>query len=135
MAEGLLSKGITLSYEDGLEYVVLPDLQEIPELGATPEKVEVTTLENSAKRYINGIKDYGDLDFKFLYDSKVDSSYVILRGLEDAGDLVPFKVNLPDGSSFAFSGFVSTKLDSVGVNAALTFTASIALNTDIVVTL
>ena len=44
------------------------------------------------------------------------------------------RVELPDGTGFAFSGQVSTKIDSAAVNAALTFTATISLNSDMVVT-
>lgn len=132
MATGLLSKGITLSYKKSGSFVELPDLQEIPELGGTVEKVEVTTLSDASKRYINGIKDYGDLAFKFLYDnSSADSSYRVLTGLEAAGEAVEFQVKLPDETTFTFSGFPSTVLDGAGVNAPITFTLNIALNSEI----
>lgn len=139
MATGILSEGITISYLNGATPVELTDLQEVPELGGTVDKVEVTTLADSAKRYINGIKDYGDLEFKFLYDNSLaNSSYRVLRGFEEAGSLETYVVELPDslgnsGTTFTFSGYVTTKLDSVGVSAPLTFTASIALNSDITV--
>lgn len=136
-ATGILSKGIKLSYDktgDGSSYTEIPDLQEIPELGGAAEKVEVTTLADGAKRYINGIKDYGDLSFKFLYDnSTATSSYRVLRGLEDAGTITKFKIELPDTTSFTFSASVATKVDSAGVNAPLTFSADLTLNSDMVV--
>ena len=56
--------------------------------------------------------------------------YRILRGYEEAGTVADYKVELPDGTGFAFSGQVSTKIDSAAVNAALTFTATISLNSD-----
>lgn len=134
MATGLLSKGITLSYKKAEAFVELTDLQEIPELGGTVEKVEVTTLADASKRYINGIKDYGDLAFKFLYDnSTATSSYRVLDGLEAAGEATEFQVELPDKTTFTFTAFVSTILDGAGVNAPLTFTANLALNSEIVV--
>lgn len=130
---GLLSKGITLSYKD-TTFKVINDLMEIPELGGATEKVEVTTLADGAKRYINGIKDYGDLEFKFLYDnSAADSSYRLMSGFETAGTAKEFQVELPDGTTFTFSAFTSVKVDGAGVNAPLTFTASLALNSEIVV--
>lgn len=128
---GILSKGIELKYQKGSEWIVIPDLQEIPELGGTPEQVEVTTLADGAKRYIAGIKDFGELQFKFLYDNAgVDSSYRICRELEDSKAIGAFKVVLPDQTEFAFSASVSTKLDSAGINAPLTFTAALSLNSD-----
>ena len=133
---GLLTKGITLSYKkDGSTYDVIANLQECPELGGTAENVEVTTLADGNKKYIKGIKDFGELAFKFLYDnSGAESNYRIVRGLEEAGNIVEWKVTFPDNTTFAFSGEVTTAIDSAAVNAALTFTATITLNSDITVT-
>lgn len=133
---GILTKGITLSYKStGDTYVEITDLQECPELGGTAEKVDVTTLADGNKKYINGVKDFGDLAFKFLYDNKGETSnYRIVRGLEEGGSMVDWKVTFPDTTSFAFSGEVTTSIDSAAVNAALTFTATITLNSNIVVT-
>jgi len=49
-----------LSYKVKSEgsFVEIPHLMEVPELGGTPEKIDVTTLSDRAKRYIPGIKDY-----------------------------------------------------------------------------
>ena len=133
---GLLTKGITLSYKkDGSNYEVIANLQECPELGGTAENVEVTTLADGNKKYIKGIKDFGELAFKFLYDnSGAESNYRIVRGLEEAGNIVEWKLTFPDNTTFAFSGEVTTPIDSAAVNAALTFTATITLNSDITVT-
>ena len=133
---GLLTKGITLSYKkDGSNYAVIANLQECPELGGTAENVEVTTLADGNKKYIKGIKDFGELAFKFLYDnSGAESNYRIVRGLEEAGNAVEWKVTFPDNTTFAFSGEVTTAIDSAAVNAALTFTPTITLNSDITVT-
>lgn len=133
---GLLTKGITLSYKkDGNNYDVIANLQECPELGGTAENVEVTTLADGNKKYIKGIKDFGELAFKFLYDnSGAQSNYRVVRGLEEAGNAVEWKVTFPDNTTFAFSGEVTTAIDSAAVNAALTFTATITLNSDITVT-
>ena len=133
---GILTKGITLSYKkDGSTYDVIANLQECPELGGTAENVEVTTLADGNKKYIKGIKDFGELAFKFLYDnSGAQSNYRIVRGLEEAGNVVDWKVTFPDNTTFAFSGEVTTAIDSAAVNAALTFTATITLNSDITVT-
>lgn len=135
MATGILSKGITLSYKNSEVWVEIPDLQEIPDLGGDVDTVEVTTLADGAKRYINGIKDYGDLAFVFLYDnSTATSNYRVIRGLEDTGAITEWKVSFPDETEFAFTGSVVTKIAGAGVGDALTFTATITLNSDIKVT-
>lgn len=138
MATGLLSKGIEISYNSGTDiapvWTELTDLQEIPDMGAAAETIEVTTLKDSSKRYINGLKDYGALEFTFLYDnSSATASYRVLRGFEDAGSVKKFQVEFPDGTTFTFGGQVSTIITGAGTNAALQFKASIALNTDITV--
>ncbi len=133
---GILTKGIKLSYKkQGSTYEEILNLQECPDLGGTAEKVDVTVLADGNKKYINGVKDFGDLAFKFLYDnSGATSNYRIVRGLEEAGNVVDWKVTFPDNTEFAFSGEVTTSIDGASVNNAITFTANITLNSDITVT-
>ena len=123
----VISKGITLSYKNGSEFVELKNLQEIPELGGDSEAIEITTLADAAHMYTDGIKNYGDsLAFKFLYDGE---QFTTLNGLNASNDWL---VTLPDGETCAFSGTSSVKLDGVGVNAALTYTLSIKPNSAMV---
>ena len=123
----VISKGITLSYKNGSEFVELKNLQEIPELGGDVEAIEITTLADGAHMYTDGIKNYGDsLAFKFLYDGE---QFTTLNGLNASNDWL---VTLPDGETCAFSGTSSVKLDGVGVNAALTYTLSIKPNSAMV---
>lgn len=76
----VISKGITLSYKNGGDFVALTNLQEIPELGGETEAIEITTLADSAHKYTDGIKNYGDsLAFKFLYET---AQFETLNGLE-----------------------------------------------------
>lgn len=135
MATGLLSKGIKLGYSATIPatvYTNLPDLQEIPELGGDIEKVETTVLADASRKYINGIKDYGDLAFTFLYENNdANDSFRLLSAMTA---LTAWQVELPDGTKFAFTGFPSVKLAGAGINAPLTFTLNIALNSDITIT-
>lgn len=119
----VISKGITLSYGDK----VLTNLQEIPDLGGETEAIEITTLADAAHMYTDGLKNYGDsLAFKFLYEEEQFSTLNALTGNQS------WKVTLPDGATCSFSGTSSTKLDAVGVNAALTYTLAIKPNTEMV---
>lgn len=123
----ILSKGIKLSYSSsGTEsYTDLTDLLEIPSLGGSIDKVDVTTLADASKKYINGIKDYGDLAFKFNYAKE---QFTTLNGLTGS---INFKVTLPDTTTATFSGEPSVSLEGVGVGAAMTYTLNISLNSDI----
>lgn len=119
----VISKGITLSYKtsgSSSSYTTLTDLQEIPELGGDSEAIEITTLDDAAHMYTDGILNYGDsLAFIFLYKKE---QFTTLQGLEGS---IEWKVSLPDSTTCTFSGTSSVKLAGVGVNAALTYTLSI----------
>lgn len=123
----VISKGITLSYKNGADFIELTDLQEIPELGGEAEAIEITTLADAAHMYTDGILNYGDsLAFKFLYEK---TQFTTLNGLEGASE---WKVALPDGATCTFSGTSSVKLDGVGVNAALTYTLAVKPNSEMI---
>ena len=121
MSNAIISKGITLSYKtSGGSYTTLTDLQEIPELGGDSEAIEITTLDDAAHMYTDGILNYGDsLAFIFLYQKE---QFTTLQGLEGS---IEWKVSLPDNTTCTFSGTSSVKLAGVDVNAALTYTLSI----------
>lgn len=117
------------------EFVELEYLMEVPEFGGAPEKIDVTVLSDSVKKYAPGIKDLGDLVFKFLYDnSSATSNYRVLKGLEDAGAAVTFKIQYPDETAHQFDAVPSVKMDAGTINGALTFSATMVLQSDITVT-
>lgn len=123
----VISKGITLSYKNGSDFIELTNLQEIPDLGGEVEAIEITTLADAAHTYTNGLINYGDsLEFKFLYDK---TQFETLNGLTDVSE---WKVELPDGANCSFSGSSSVRLDGVGINSALTYTLAVKPNTKMV---
>ena len=125
----VISKGIKLSYKvsEGT-FVELTNLFEIPELGGDVDKIEVTTLASEAHEYTNGIKNYGaTIAFKFYYEK---TQFTILSGLSGGCE---WKVELPDGLTYTFSGVPSVKLDGVSYNAALTYSLNIAPTSAMVV--
>ena len=126
------NKTVLLYKNTGMDdFAEIPFLMEVPELGATPEKIDITTLSDSAKRYIPGIKDYGDLVFKFLYDSGENKNYQLLKDFEDKGTNVEFQIKYPDDTTHSFEAIPAVKLDSGALNGALTFSATMMLQSDI----
>lgn len=120
---GLLTKGIKLSYatQGGSDFKELLNLQEIPEIGnGAPEKIEVTVLTDSAKKYIAGLGDSGqDLTFKFLYEKEQFQELLTLEGTHS------WKVEMPDGVSASFDATPSVKFDSASPNNAITYTLTL----------
>ena len=132
---GILSKGIVLNHMVIDVATPIANIQEIPDLGGSVDKVEVTTLADGSKKYIAGIKEYGDLEFILLYDNTdASSNYRVLKGFEDLEVADTFQVVLPDETTFDFTASVSTKIAGAKVGDALTFSAMFTLNSDIVVT-
>ena len=109
-------------------------LMEVPELGVAPEKIDVTTLGSDVKKYIFGIKDMGELVFKFLYDK---ATYLQLKGFGEEEDATEFFIQYPDAEEDAdktvhkFSAFPSVKMDAGSLNGALTFSCTMVLDSDI----
>lgn len=134
----MLANGAKLGYKattSGATYTDLAGLKEVPELGADPEKVDVTTLADTVKQYEMGIGDYGDLEFVFKYDNtSATSSYRVLREALKDNAKVSFQYTLKDGTAFTFDAQGCVKLGGGGVNAAIDFTLSLALGSEITVT-
>lgn len=116
-------------------------LTDIPDMGATPEKLDVTTLADDVRKYINGVKDYGDLEFTFIYESGSNGNYKKLYDLiyDAQGEKLPENeagntecaVTFPDGSKFDFTGTIDVRIIGVGVNAVITFAMTVALSSNI----
>ena len=123
-------------YKSGsAEFVELEYLMEVPEFGGTPEKVDVTVLPDAVKKYVPGIKDLGDLVFKFLYDNTTaTSNYRVLKGLADSNTSATFKIEYPDGTAHQFDAVPAVKMDAGAINGALTFSTTMLLQSDITVT-
>lgn len=103
-------------------------LYNTPDMGGNKEKIDVTNLMDSHKRTIDGIADYGSLQFDF-YDVKgetdttaaIKQTYIAMRAWEVAGDEVEFRLVYPDNTGFEWSGTVSTSRDAAAVNSAMKF--------------
>lgn len=120
---------------DSTNFVELEYLMEVPEFGGAPEKIDVTVLSDKVKKYVPGIVDLGDLVFKFLYDnSTATSNYRVLKGIEEAGSCTTFKIEYPDGTAHQFDAVPAVKMDAGAINGALTFSATMILQSDITVT-
>lgn len=124
-----------ISYKKDQNFIELEYLMEVPEFGGAPEKIDVTTLSDKVKKYVPGIKDLGDLVFKFLYDNSSETAnFRVLKALENAGEAVTFQITYPDGTAHQFDAIPSVKMDAGTLNGALTFSATMILQSDITTT-
>lgn len=117
-------------------YKKLYGLYNIPEMGGTPEKIDVTNLEDSHKRSILGIGDVGDLNFGFYATkgetdttAQVRDTWNALQAYQTAGTVLNWKLEYPDGNGWEWKGTCSVKRDAVTVNNAIKFTLTTGLET------
>lgn len=137
MALGLSTQNTKFGYATAQvgPFTALAGVQEIPALGGKPSKIDVTTLSDSVKKNIFGIKDLGDLQFKMVYDNAgPTSNFRVLKGYADSKTLVWFQVEFPDTTKFTFSAYVNVETDSAAVDKAIGFTVSLALQSEVAVT-
>ena len=129
---GLIANKTKMFYksEGASDFAELEYLMEVPEMGGTPEKIDVTVLSDDVKKFIHGIKDMGEPAFKFLYDNtNADSNYRILKGLDE--EIVDFKIVYPDETGHKFKAIPTVKMDAGTINGVLTFTCSMTMQSDI----
>ena len=134
----MLVNGATLGYSTTASpssYTNLPDLKEVPDLGAEPEMVDNTALSDKIIHNEQGIGDPGDMEYTFRYKNEsATDSFRILQGLSDAGTLTYFQEKLTDGTAWTFSGIPSVRLSGGGVNDPQEFVLSVALQSDLTIT-
>ena len=137
---GLLTNNSSVSFKIGASANpsdVIPGLQSIPSLGGDIEQIDITCLSDTSFHYMNGLRDYGDFEFTFLYIPKSEmgtgatgSNYEKVKGFED-GNSKYIDITIGDGTVFHLQGTVAASLNEAGVNEAFTFTVKIGLSADI----
>ncbi|WP_410495015.1 phage tail tube protein [Cellulosilyticum sp. ST5] len=120
---------ISVSDAESGTFTDIPDLQEVPEMGGDPEQIDVTTLKDTVKRSIPGVKDLGDLSFVFLYSK---ANYLELNEKLDSKTKYFWKVEFSDGLIMSFEAIPNLKLAGGGVNTALTYSINMSLQSEIV---
>lgn len=132
----MLANGTTLSYKTkgATEFIEATGLLEIPDMGSEDEKVDRTHLKSKNKEYEYGIGDYGDMEYKFIYENSSQTSpYRVFREAQADKEVLSFEHKYPDGTTFTFDAMCNVKLAGAGVNGGVDFTLKLAIQSDIVV--
>ncbi len=119
---------------NGSTYAEVTGLLGMPEFNLIPEKIEVTDLSDTIKKYIFGIKDLGDLDFEFNYQTGAAGNYQTLAAVGTATTKY-WRLTYPDGTKFEWQGYVGVSAPKGAVAERLTFVSRILPSTDITVTM
>lgn len=119
-------------------YKKLYGLYSVPEMGGTPERLDVTNLEDGHKRSILGIGDVSDTNFGFYATkdetdtaAQVRDTWNVLQAYQTAGTILNWKLEYPDGHGYEWKGTCAVKRDAVTVNTAIKFTLAVGLDTEL----
>ena len=115
---GLLSKGTTLTYQANGEWQEIGAIRSTPQLGGSPETVDVTHLQSERMQNITGLQSTDNLEFTVVYQQ---NNFQTVALLERSGEIYNWRVNFPDGLYGEFSGQVSLNMAGAEVNSALEF--------------
>lgn len=132
----MLANGSTIGYAADATtapttFTNIPDLKELPDIGAEPELVDNTALSDSIRRNEQGIGDPGEMEFVFRYNNAdAASSYRIAKGLSG---VKWFQVKLFDETTYTFKAIPALRLSGGGVNDPVEFVMSLALQSDITI--
>ncbi len=125
---GLISIGTSLTVDSS----VVLGMTKAPGIGGNPEKVEVTDLMDTVKRYINGVADNGELEYEFNYDnSSATSNFRVLKAFEKDKKPHDIVLKLPDGTSFKYKGLISVGTQSIEAGKPIKFNMTTALTSDV----
>lgn len=137
----------TASFSDETGKWTFSDYKELfgvlstPELGAEPNKIDITDLGClKYKKYMNGLQDQDSISFEMLFDNSSDTApFRLLTAAEAAGGVHGFKLELPDtlganGTTFEWAGEVSVKMNAINPDEALKFTLTTGLQSEFIVT-
>ena len=131
MAQGMASIGIKLKVNE----VEMNYVQEIGQLGGTPSELDATCLKDGIKKNVPGVQDVSAFEVTYLYDNtSADSDFRRLRALQTAGNPVSVEVELPDGTKYATTGYVSTYVDGAKVDELITAKLTVSIQSDWTVT-
>ncbi|MHA3065801.1 phage tail tube protein [Lacticaseibacillus saniviri] len=127
-SQGMLSKGTTLGYKEHAatgDYTLMHDIKTVPEIGQSPEKVDVTSLEDDKKKAIDGLQDSSSLAFVGVYKGE---NFKLANQIAESRKIYDWKVTYPDGLTATFVGKASVKLGQAGINEALSFTVTVVVS-------
>lgn len=129
--QGLASIGIDVKVNS----VAMNYVKDIGALGGKPSALDATCLKDAMKKSVPGVQEGEDFEVTYLFDnSDTNSDYRKLKALQTAGAAVPVVVEFPDGTTFSSTGYVSTYVDGVGVDALINAKLNVSLQSDWTVT-
>lgn len=103
------------------------DIKSYPDILGQPERIDVTTLTDTRRKYTPGVLASDSMQFVLNYDT---NTFATLKDLEDE-TTVNFILALPDTHKFSFSGTLRVGFPGKGVNDAIEFNLNVEVASDV----
>ena len=98
-------------------YTELVEIKDVPESGADPEQIEVTTLKRSKRAYVAGRQDSPAQSFTFNYTEA--NYFTKLTPLADGTTIHEFVVRFQDGTGTYIKGSCVIRKNAVSLDSAV----------------
>lgn len=98
------------------------------DFGGEPNMIDASCLLDEVDVNVLGRQSQGAWSCQYIYnDKEADGDYSHMETIAAAGEVVPVRVELPNGSTFTNNGTVSNYAQGVADNDSLKATVSVAL--------
>ncbi|MDN7144445.1 phage tail tube protein [Liquorilactobacillus mali] len=125
-SDGLAATGTKLEMStDGTAFTKIAAIKTVPDIGADPETIDVTSLEDTKKKSVAGIENTQNLALACVYKG---TNFTDLISKSGDGVQYHWKVTYPDGLTATFQGSFTLKLGNVAVNGAMDFTITVVVS-------
>jgi hypothetical protein len=95
------TKGVQFQMEDSGtpgSYLLIPGVNNLSPGGTTATQIEITALNDTARRFLQGIQDYGQATFEIVWDPE-HARHQELLTLAAGTDSKNFRIRLPDAAT------------------------------------
>lgn len=129
MTDAIEAQGTKIDISDdlGVTYVQIKGLTSIDGPDGEASDIEVTTLDSTAKEYLTGLPDEGNMSLAG-YHYSADPGQVMARAAKASRISHDFRITYSDGEAYTFKGGVKSAGRTAGVDAAVEATYSIKIN-------
>lgn len=136
MAETATKQGLaSIGLEVKINSVAMNYVQEVGDLGGKPSDLDATCMKDRMKKNVPGVKDAAAFEVTYLFDNTAATSdFRKLKALETAGNVVPVEVDLPDGTKYAATGYITTYVNGAKVDELITAKLTVSLQSEWTVT-
>lgn len=112
-------------------YSSVAGLETLPDLGADRAMVETTTMSDTIRTFLPGLKETGGaLEYGFIYETgSQNTNFRALKDLESEPK-VGIRVTLPDSTKITYDAAVNVKINAMNIGEAVKFTCGTYIQSD-----